>query len=62
MWKSFVLELHGESFDLAGECIDLISPVEVWTAATMPPVSKHWQPSCDRSFGPLRNPSMETSM
>jgi hypothetical protein len=29
MWKSFVLELHGESSELAGECIGLSSLVEI---------------------------------
>jgi hypothetical protein len=28
MWKSFVLELHGESSELAGERIGLKSPTE----------------------------------
>jgi hypothetical protein len=28
MWKSFVLELHGEWSEFAGECIGMLSSVE----------------------------------
>jgi hypothetical protein len=34
MWKSFVLELHGESSELAGERIGLLSPIDFGSGST----------------------------